>query len=205
MFYISVFNSMPSALALGMVWGIVAVGIYISYEILRFPDLTVESSLTFGGAIAAILISNDFNPILVMIIAMFVGFVAGSITGSLHVFLKVPPILSGILTMSGLYSINMRVLLNTSNISIYGKTTLYTFIDKFMMWGVIDGKQKITILIITFILAMLVVLLHLFFITEIGLVLRALGANKQMVLMQGRNSNLFAPAGTPAAIWSIMT
>ena len=101
--------TMIGATSQGLIWGVMVVGLYITFRILDFADLTVDGSLALGGSVSAILIYNGVNPILSLIIATFAGILAGCITGILHIKFKIPGILAGILTMTALYSINIRI------------------------------------------------------------------------------------------------
>ena len=180
-------NMFLGALSQGLLWGIMAVGVWITYRVLNYADLTAEGSFTLGAAVAARLItSGTFDPLTSTIIALLAGVLAGLITGFLHTVLRIPPLLSGILTMTGLYSINLRVM-GISNIPLpRGTTTLMTQIGGF--FGVTD--RNTSAIIVGFIFVVFVILiLRLFFNTEIGYALRATGDNETMVKAQGVNTN----------------
>ena len=102
-------NQLPGAVAQGLIWGIMAIGVYITFRILDIADLTVDGSFATGGAVAAILITNGVNPWLATIIALAVGMLAGAVTGVFHMSMGIPAILAGILTQLALYSINLRI------------------------------------------------------------------------------------------------
>lgn len=118
-------DSMTGAVELGLLYALMALGVYITFRILDFPDLTVDGSFTTGGAIAAILIANGYSPLLACLAAFAGGLVAGACTGLLHTKGKINGLLSGILMMIALYSINMRIM-GKPNISLLGVDTLFT-------------------------------------------------------------------------------
>ena len=104
------FNSMPNALGQGLIWGIMAIGVYITYRILDIADLTVDGSLATGGAVCAVAISLGVNPWVAVLLAVLTGMLAGFVTGILHTLCKIPAILAGILTQLALYSLNLRIM-----------------------------------------------------------------------------------------------
>ena len=113
----SLLSACPGSIAQGLIWGIFAIGVYMTYKILDIADLTVDGSIATGGAVAAVCIINGVHPILALLFAFIVGMAAGTITGLLHTALGIPAILSGILTQLALYSVNMRIM-GKSNTSI---------------------------------------------------------------------------------------
>ena len=180
-------NMFLGAISQGLLWGIMAMGVWITYRVLNYADLTAEGSFTLGAAMAARLItSGTFDPLTSTLIAMAAGALAGLITGLLHTMLKIPPLLSGILTMTGLYSVNLRVM-GISNIPLArGTETLMTSIGGF--FGVTDRNTSAIIVGIIFVV-IVVTILRLFFNTEIGYALRATGDNENMVKAQGVSTN----------------
>lgn len=179
-----------SAVALGLIWGIMTLGQYITYRILDIADLTVEGTLTFGAAIAATMIYNGMNPYLSLLCAVLGGMAAGLCTGLLHTKLGIPALLSGILTMIALWSINLRVM-GKSNVSLLRLPTVYSPIQNLL--GV-----NATISIIIFaalICALLVAALYWFFGTELGNAIRATGNNFHMVRAQGVNDKTMTILG----------
>ena len=106
----SLINALPSAVAQGMIWGLLALGVYITYKLLDFADLTVDGSFATGAAVAVMLIRGGMNPWLALIFAFLAGMLAGLITGLLHTALGIPGILAGILTQISLYSINLNIM-----------------------------------------------------------------------------------------------
>ncbi|MGO5051579.1 ABC transporter permease [Lachnospiraceae bacterium LCP25S3_G4] len=176
--------NMQSAISQGILWGIMALGIYITFKILDIPDMTCDGSFALGGCISATLILKGMNPFLTLFIAVFAGMSAGYITGMLHTKLMIPAILSGILSMIALYSINIRIMDGPNN-SLLGMNTIFTIIMKQL-----GTSQSITMLIIGLILAVIVIaILYWFFGTEIGCAIRATGNNPYMVRAQGCNTD----------------
>ena len=111
-------NILLTALGMGLLWGVMAIGVFVTYRILNFADLTAEGSFTLGAALAARLITSGWDPLVSTIFAIFIGMAAGLMTGFFHTVLKIPPLLSGILSMTALYSINLRVMNNRANIPV---------------------------------------------------------------------------------------
>jgi putative ABC transport system permease protein len=176
-----------STCAQGLVWAILALGLYITFRILNFADMTAEGSLALGGASAALLISNGMNPFLSIIIAGAAGSMAGLITGFLHTKLKIPAILSGILTMISLYSINLKIM-GKANISLLGKNTVFSIIQKISF---LKDQSNFSVLLVGLAICLIVhFLLNIFFKTQIGLAIRATGDNEYMMRAQGANTNL---------------
>lgn len=168
----------------GLAFGLVTIGIYITFRVLAFPDLSVDGTFPLGGAIAAVLIVNGINPFLAMVAAFAGGFCAGSITGLLNTKLRISALLSGILVMVGLYSINLRIM-GGANIPLLREVTSFDLISQLLG---ING----TALSITFagIVALLFfIALNWFLRTEIGLALRASGDNEQMVRSLGTDTD----------------
>lgn len=171
------------AISLGLLWGVMTIGVYITYRILDIADLTVEGSITMGAAIAARLISMGYNPYLGTLIALLGGMLAGLVTGFIHTKLKIPALLSGILTMIALYSINLRIMAK-ANISLLRMDNVFTIFERIGLertWAVIVFGIIIS--------AILVASLYWFFGTEIGSALRATGNNPKMVRAQGINTD----------------
>ena len=172
------------AISLGLLWAIMTIGVYITYRILNIADLTVEGSITMGAAIAAKALTGGVNPYLAIILAFFGGMLAGLFTGILHTKLKIPALLSGILTMIALYSVNLRIM-GTSNLSLIRAETVYM---PFQAMGLNQNNAAIFVDLIY--VSILVPLLYSFFETEIGSVIRATGNNPHMVRAQGVNTDL---------------
>ena len=190
-------NMLLGAVSQGLLWGVMAMGVWITYRVLNYADLTAEGSFTLGAAVAARLItSGAFDPLTSTLIAIAAGIMAGAATGFLHTVLGVPPLLSGILSMTGLYSVNLRVM-GMANIPLMlGTETLMTWASSFFGLadlGVLErfgmAERNISSIIVGFIFVFIVILLlKLFFNTEIGYVLRATGDNEAMVKAQGVNT-----------------
>jgi putative ABC transport system permease protein len=172
------------AISLGLLWAIMTIGVYITYRILNIADLTVEGSITMGAAIAAKALTGGINPYLAIILAFFGGMLAGLFTGILHTKLKIPALLSGILTMIALYSVNLRIM-GTSNLSLIRAETVYM---PFQSIGLNQNNAAIVVGLIC--VSILVAILYWFFGTEIGSVIRATGNNPHMVRAQGVNTDL---------------
>ncbi|HHT07600.1 MAG: ABC transporter permease [Christensenellales bacterium] len=172
------------AVSLGLLWSIMTLGVYISYRILDVADLTVEGSITLGAAVCANMITSGNDPVLSLLIAFIGGTAAGLVTGLLHTKLRIPALLSGILTMIALYSVNLRVM-GMSNVSLLRMTTAYSKISDWL--GV---NKTISVIIIGGAAAVgLVFILYWFFGTQIGSAIRATGNNPHMVRAQGINTD----------------
>ncbi len=172
------------AIELGFLFGIVALGVYISFRILDFPDLTVDGSLPLGAAVAATLIVNGFNPFVATIVAMLAGAVAGLITALLNVKLKILHLLASILTMTALYSVNLRVM-GKPNVSLLGENTVFSAFE----WIGLPYQYMTPVLFMVVALVVLVIL-NFFLNSEIGLSLRATGANTRMARAQGVHTSV---------------
>ncbi|MBK5246775.1 MAG: ABC transporter permease [Peptostreptococcaceae bacterium] len=171
------------AVSLGLIWAIMTIGVYITYRLLEIADLTVEGSLAMGAAIAATSIYNGMNPYEATGLALLGGMAAGLITGLFHTKLKIPALLSGILTMIALYSVNLRIM-GKANISLLRMDTVYTDLEKFG----INHTNAVMLFALICVMG-LVGILYWFFGTEIGCAIRATGANSQMSRAQGINTN----------------
>lgn len=168
-------NILLSTCSQGLLYAILALGVYITFRILNFADMTAEGSFTLGGSVCAVLITKNFNPILSAMIAGLIGSLAGLITAFLHTKLKIQDILAGILTMISLYSINMRIM-GKPNIALLGQNNIFSKNSSFII-----GLTICSILLLS---------LNLFFKTQIGLSIRATGDNEQMMRALGANTNL---------------
>ncbi len=177
------------AVSLGLIWTVMTIGVYITYRVLDIADLTVEGSIAMGAAIAAHAISNGVDPYLATILAMTGGLAAGLITGLLHTRLKIPALLSGILTMIALYSINLRIM-GRANVSLLRINTVYTFFENL---GLSATSSIITLGLICVLI--IVIVLYWFFGTEIGCAIRATGDNPYMVRAQGINTDVMKIIG----------
>lgn len=172
-----------STVAQGLLWAVLAIGLFITFRILDIADLSIEGTYPLGGAIAVMTITGGGSPILAILFAFLGGCVAGAVTGFLHTKLKIPALLSGILTMIGLYSINLRIM-GRATTSILGEETVYTFFESSM--------SKVSATLVVGLLATLVVwfFCYIFFGTELGAAIRATGDNPQMIRAQGVNTDI---------------
>ena len=186
------FNALPGALAQGLVWGIMAIGVYITYKILDMSDLTVDGSFCTGGAVFVVLMVAGWNVWLAMLAAVIAGMLAGLVTGFFHTFCGIPAILSGILTQLGLWSVNLAILGWSSNKAM-NLNEVSLLISMRYMQEVEAGMRPVwqyPILVIAIVVAIIIGLLYWFFGTERGASIRATGANVHMACAQGINTNL---------------
>ena len=174
-------SSLPGAMVLGLIWTIMALGVFITYKILNIADLTVDGSFVTGGIVAAVLITNGMNFGLALLIATLAGAICGLITALLHTLLGIPAILAGILTQMALWSINLIISHSRSNISVYS----FSYSVLFSQNNVYDALWKIALIVAAFL-----GLLYLFFGTELGASIRATGNNQDMARAQGINTKL---------------
>lgn len=174
------FSSLPGAIAQGLIWGIMAIGVYITYRILDIADLTVDGSICTGAAVCTVLIMRNINPWLALLCAFLVGLVAGSITGALHIGLGIPAILAGILTQMALWSVNLKIL-GKANQAIPARS--YT-----VLLSQMDIPAALLLLGIA--TASVIGILYLFFGTELGCGIRATGCNPAMSRAQGINTGV---------------
>ncbi len=176
----------------GLVYGILAVGVFISFRILDFPDLTVEGSFPLGAACAAAAITAGVPFPLAALIAAAAGSLAGAATATIHTRFRVPPLLAGIVVMTGLYSINLRVMGGRSNIQLIGARPLTDFAGSWLPGVPEEWASAAFFLLLA---AVLVFLLDLFFHTEFGITMGALGDNERVVTASGSNPDAFKTAG----------
>lgn len=175
-----------STLQLGLLYGLMALGIYISFRILNIPDLTAEGSFSFGLAVSA-MTSTTGHPYLGLFFSLIAGTAAGCMTGLLQTKVKIHPILAGIITMSGLYSINLLVQGNAANVSLLGEETILSHVRGLL--PAID-KDIVKILIPLVFSVLFLVVLWLFFKTHLGLCIRATGDNQDMLMASSVNVDL---------------
>lgn len=176
--------AIQGAASQGVLWGIMALGLYITFKVLDFADLTVDGSFALGGAVSAVLLVNGWNPFLSLLIAFLAGGISGVVTGLLHTKLEIPGILAGILTMIALYSINIRIM-GQANTPLLGVDTIMVKLE--ILLG-IDRTMSSLITGIVFSVVIIIVL-YWFFGTELGSVIRATGNNERMVRAQGVNTD----------------
>lgn len=181
--------SLLGAIEIGLIFALVALGVYISFRLLRFPDLTVDGSFPLGGAVCAVMIVAGFNPWIATLGATLAGATAGLVTGWLNVKLKIMDLLASILMMTALYSINLRVM-NGPNVPLIAEPTLFTQLQPDSM---ADYVLRPLVLLVIVVLAKL--LLDWFFATERGLAIRATGSNARMARAQGINTGAMVLLG----------
>lgn len=181
----SLVNALPGAVAQGLIWGIMAIGVYLTFRILDIADLTVDGSLGTGGAVCIMLMLSGHNVWVSMAGAAVAGMAAGLATGVLHTFMGIPAILAGILTQLGLYSINLKTMGKANqaiNVDKYDLLVSLRFIRNVPVY-------KNTIFIVAIAILLLIVVLYWFFGTELGCSLRATGCNDKMARAQGINTD----------------
>ncbi len=172
------------AIALGILWSLLTIGVYITYRILDYSDLTVDGSFALGGAVVAKFIVMGVNPFLAMIMAFLAGALSGIVTGLLHTKLKIPALLSGILSMIGLYSINIRIA-GKATLALSKYDTIFDIVPSFGL-----SKTIVVLIVGLIIVAVIVGVLYWFFGTELGCAIRATGNNEYMIRAQGVNTDI---------------
>jgi putative ABC transport system permease protein len=183
---LDVVNLLSVSVYEGMVYAFVALGVYITFRVLAFPDLTVDGSFPLGGAVAAILIINGVNPWLATVVAIAAGLCAGLITSLLNTRLRITALLAGILMMVALYSINLLIM-GRSNIPLLREVTVFDHVSQLL--GMRTGVT-LSIIFCGVVLIFVLVILNWFLRTEIGLALRATGDNEQMVRGLGASTDM---------------
>ncbi len=177
------------AAALGLIWSITTLGVFMTYRVLDIADLTVEGSIVFGAVTAAVAIQAGIHPVWATLLAFVAGMTAGLGTAFLHIAMKIPSLLAGILSMIALYSINIRVMGGSSNVSLLRLSTVISGLTEKM------PKNAAVILVGGLVVLLVVGLLYWFLGTEIGSALRATGFNAQMARAQGINTRLMTLLG----------
>lgn len=175
----ALFRAMPGAFAQGMIWGIMALGVYITYKILDFADLTVDGTLATGGAVAVVCILAGVPTPIALVVSCLAGMAAGLMTGFLHTALGIPDILAGILSQIALYSINLNIM---------GRSNLAVSVDQYPLVVSLRYIPKAIITTLIFIVVIIAVL-YWFLGTEAGFTVRATGCNQNMARAQGVNTN----------------
>ena len=170
-------SAIPGAVAQGLIWGIMAIGVYITFRVLDFADLTVDGTLATGGAVLVITMMNGMNVYVALLLSFIAGCVAGLVTGVLDTLLGIPPILAGILTQLALYSVNLRIL---------GKSNQALSIYKYHVLASMTDITKAIIIVAIFVVA-IIAILYWFFDTELGHSIRATGCNQNMSRANGIN------------------
>ena len=190
-------GALPGACAQGLIWGIMAIGVYLTYRILDVADLTVDGSFGTGGAVCVMCLLSGMNVWLALLVAVLAGLATGLVTGLLHTFMGIPAILAGILTQLALYSINLKIMgkANQSiNVDKYGLLISLRWVKEFALHNPI-----IMVIIVT---AVVIGVLYWFFGTELGCAIRATGSNPAMSRAQGINTN-FSIRALPMSAWAV--
>ena len=181
----SLISALPGAVAQGLIWGIMAIGVFLTYKVLDFADLTVDGTMATGGAVCVMLLLNGVTLWVALLCAVLAGMVAGLVTGLFHTAMGIPAILSGILTQLSLYSVNLAIMGFKANQGINFRTTKILISSRNVK--VIGLENPIFIMVI--VTGLLIAVLYWFFGREIGAALRATGSNEHMARAQGINVN----------------
>ena len=176
-------GALPGACAQGLIWGIMAIGVYLTYRILDVADLTVDGTMATGGAVCLVLMTHGVNLWVALLCAFLAGMLAGLVTGVLHTFMGIPAILAGILTQLALFSVNLRIMGSKANVAINP--------DNYTLLVSLRNVKKLVpqnpILVVAVFTVVVIALLYWFFGTELGSSIRATGANANMSRAQGIN------------------
>ena len=205
------FSALPGAVAQGLIWGIMAIGVYITYKILDASDLTVDGSFCTGGAVCAMLVTAGYNVWVAMLAAAVAGMLAGLVTGFFHTKCGIPAILSGILTQLGLWSVNLAIMDMKANVSV-NVNNFDLLVSLRYLQEVQKGTRPIwehPIVVVGILTVVIIGILYWFFGTELGCSIRATGANGNMARAQGINTSFnkvlgFALANTLVALSGAM-
>ena len=179
-------NAMPGACAQGLIWGIMAIGVYITYKILDLADLTVDGTMCTGGAVCIMMMLNGQSVGVSLLCAFLAGMLAGLVTGIFHTAMGIPAILAGILTQLGLYSVNLRIMMGKSNQAL--SVDKYNLLVSLRYVKGVPFYQNSIFVVMIFILV-IIATLYWFFGTELGCSIRATGSNQNMSRAQGINTN----------------
>ncbi len=177
----------------GLVFGIMVLGVFITFRVLDFADLTVDGSFPLGSAVMAMLLTAGVNPFFAIVAAFTAGGIAGAVTAVIHSKLKIPGLLAGILTMTMLHSINLRIMGNRANVSLLRVDTLFRSISDYAS-SFMPGEYGILLFLALFTLIVLIIT-NLFFHTDFGITMGALGSNQQMITSQGMNPEVIKLLG----------
>lgn len=181
----ALFRALPGSIAQGLIWGIMAIGVYITYKVLDYADLTVDGSIATGGAVAVMMMLSGQNVFIALLCATLAGMASGLVTGIFHAAFGIPAILSGILSQLGLYSINMRIM---------GKSNQAISVDQYDLVLSLREIPK-AILVSLIFCAVVIGILYWFFGTELGRAIRATGNNENMSRAQGINTKTMKVIG----------
>ena len=188
---LSIWNSMPGAIAQGLIWGIMAIGLYITYKVLNVSDLTVDGSMCTGAAVCVMLTIGGMPLPLAMVFAVLAGMLTGFVTGIFHTFMGIPAILAGILTQLSLYSVNLKIMGKANqalSVRNYDLLVSLQYIRNVPFW-------KNAIFVVSLFVIVLIAILYWFFGTEYGCSIRATGSNLNMSRAQGINTNFNTVVG----------
>ena len=182
----------------GFIYAVMALGVYITYKILDFPDLSVDSTFPLGAAITTVLLMNGFNPVLSLILSTAAGAAAGALTGIIHVKFRVRDLLSGIIMMTGLYTINLRITGGSANVPLFNYHTIFNndFINNLFPEAL---EPYMTLIIIALIMLIAKLLLDLYLKTKSGFLLRAVGDNEKIVTSLAKDSGFVKIVGLSIA------
>lgn len=180
-------NSCPGGVAQGLIWGVMALGVYLTFRVLNVADLTVDGSFATGGAVCIMLVLGGWNPIAALLISFFAGLIAGLVTGFLHTTLGIPDILAGILTQISLYSINLNIMGKANQAVNVNKVSLPFTSNMKLLWRTIGLTAVVVVALIS--------VLYWYLGTETGSALRATGTNPNMSRAQGINTDLMKVLG----------
>lgn len=178
-------NAIPGAVAQGMIWGIMAIGVYITYKVLDIADLSVDGSICTGGAVCAAMMLSGYSAAVAIPVAVLAGMLAGLATGIFHVFMGIPAILAGILTQLSLYSVNLKIM-GQANLGVSARNYPVLVSMQFLRK---PNPLENTIVVVALFVAVIVAILYWFFGTELGCGIRATGNNEHMARAQGINTN----------------
>ncbi len=179
-------NAMPGAISQGLIWGIMAIGVFLTYKVLDVADLTVDGTMCTGAAVCAMMLMNGYNIWVAMLVAFIAGILAGFVTGILHVVMGIPAILAGILTQIALYSVNLKIMGQANRVISSSK---YDVLVAIKYTSGVDFYKN-TIFIVSCMTVVLIAILYWFFGTELGCSMRATGSNPNMSRAQGINTKL---------------
>jgi len=184
-----------SILVQGLIFAIMALGVYITYKILDFPDLSVDGTFPLGAAITAVLIANGVNPYITLLASFLAGTIAGMITGIIHVKLKVRDLLAGIIMMTALYTVNLRIA-GKANLAFFSKDTIFT---KTIFSSFLPNEKIVTLIVVIILVLLLKLLLDAYLKTRSGYLLRAVGDNKTLVTTLGKDMGFVKIVGLSLA------
>lgn len=180
----SILSSLPGAVAQGLIWGIMAIGVYLTYRILDVADLTVDGSIATGGAVCVMLLMNGYNVWLALLVSFIAGVLAGLVTGLFHTLMGIPAILSGILTQLSLYSINLKIM-GKANQAVNASTTDVLVSLRWIKEVTLNNP----LIMVSIFIVVIIALLYRFFGSEMGCAIRATGSNINMSRAQGINTD----------------